>query len=143
MGATVVVVGTTADSVGFTRDEGYYFKAAKTYAGWFRDVWRLFGEGRFSEPFTQAVIDRHWSYNHEHPALVKTTMALSWLWLKENLGLFSMHSAAIRFPAWCFAGLSVGLTFLLARTLLSRRTALLAAALWISMPRVYWQMHLA
>lgn len=140
---TVVVVGITADSVGFTRDEGYYFKAAKTYAGWFRDVWRLFGEGRFLEPFSASVIDRHWSYNHEHPALVKTTMALSWLWLKENLGLFALHSSAIRFPAWCFAGLSVGLVYLLARALLPRRTSLLAAALWLSMPRAYWHMHLA
>lgn len=140
---TVVVVGLTAESVGFTRDEGYYFKAGEQYWGWFAELGRSFASGDFGRPFEKAVIDRHLSYNYEHPVLVKNAFALSYGILKETLGIFDTASAAFRFPAWLFAGLSVALVYLLARSLLRRRAALLAALLWISMPRAYWHMHLA
>lgn len=140
---TVVVVGLTADGIGYTRDEGYYFKAGEQYWGWFAELGRSVASGELSRPFEKAVIDRHLSYNYEHPVLVKNLFALSWGILKEQLGLFDRDGAAFRFPAWLFAGLSVSLVYALARSLLRRRAALLAALMWLSMPRAFWHMHLA
>lgn len=141
--ATVVLVGATSDSVGFTRDEGYYFKAGEAYFGWFREVGQALSTGELSRPLERAVIDKHLSYNREHPVLLKNLFALSWGVLKEGLGLFERNSSAFRFPAWLLAGLSVSLVFALGRSLLSRRAALLAALMWLSMPRAFWHMHLA
>jgi hypothetical protein len=67
-----VIVGMTAGSLGFTRDEGYYFKAGELYGAW----WRLL----FTDPTTAlstAGIDKHLSYNPEHPFLLKGAFAAS------------------------------------------------------------------
>lgn len=140
--ATTLVVALSAQSLGFTRDEGYYFKAGEQYWGWYA---RLFDEP--GEALSAAGIDRGWGYNHEHPALMKTLFAWSFgaahaLGVAGKDGAIQVHDA-LRFPAWCFAGLSVALVFLLARTLLSRRAALFAALLWLSLPHVFWHMHVA
>lgn len=140
--ATTVLVATTAQELGFTRDEGYYFKAGEQYWGWFAELAR-----RPTEALSQAGIDRGWGYNHEHPPLMKTLFAWSFgaadvLGLSGKGGLVHAHDA-LRFPAWCFAGLSVALTFLVARTFLSRRAAVLAALLWLSLPHPFWHMHVA
>lgn len=137
-----VSVGVTAQSVGFTRDEGYYFKAAEEYWGWFDALGGAWARGAFAEPFTAAVIDEHWSYNHEHPAGMKTLFALGFGVQKMTGVPASVHNA-IRAPAWTMAGLSAAFVFLLARAFLARRAAVLAALLWVSMPHVYWHMHVA
>jgi hypothetical protein len=140
---TVTLVGATADDIGFTRDEGYYFKAGELYWGWFAELGDSISRGEWGRPFEKAVIDRHLKYNHEHPVLMKNLFALSFGLLKEKLQLFELSSSAFRFPAWLMAGLSVALTFALARSLLRRRTALLAALAWLCLPRGFWHMHLA
>ncbi len=135
--ATTVLVGVTAQSLGFTRDEGYYFKAAELYWGWFREL--------FTHPslaLTAAGIDQHWSYNHEHPALLKTLFALSY-GAREVLGLPVQVHNALRFPAWCVAGFTTVLVYAFARSLLPRRAAVIAALMWVAMPRVFWHMHLS
>lgn len=140
---TVILVGVSSDSVGFTRDEGYYFKAGEQYFGWFRELGESMRVGDWRRPFTQQVIDKHLKYNFEHPVLLKNLFALSFGLLKEQFGIFQQNATAFRFPAWLFAGLSVSLIFALARTLLPRRAAVLAALMWLSMPRAFWHMHLA
>ncbi|MCC7073264.1 MAG: glycosyltransferase family 39 protein [Deltaproteobacteria bacterium] len=140
--AATVLVAVTAQQLGFTRDEGYYFKAGEQYWRWFESLAR-----HPVEALSAGGIDRGWGYNHEHPALVKTLFAWSFgvaeaLGLSGKDGVLHVHDA-LRFPAWCFAGLSVALTFLLARTLLSRRAALVAALLWLSLPHPFWHMHVA
>ncbi len=135
--AVVVVVAVTAQSLGFVRDEGYYFKAGVQYAEWWRAL--------FSQPTTalsSTTIDQHLSYNPEHPFLMKGAFALSWL-VNDGLGRPWLQHNALRFPGWIAAGLSTSLVFLLGRQLLSRRAALLAAACFIAMPHVFWHMHLA
>jgi hypothetical protein len=131
-------------SLGFTRDEGYYFKAAELYFGWFRDLWAMLGRGDLFGAFDGKVIDKHWSYNHEHPVLMKTLFALSWGLGKEWLGIFELHSTAFRFPGMVMGGLSTALIYVFSRALrLGRPASLIAALLWVSMPRAYWHMHLA
>ena len=110
---TVVCVGLTSSDIGYTRDEGYYFKAGRDYFGWFQSLWHNWLSGNFLKPFEKATIDRHWSYNHEHPVLVKSLFALSYGVLKVNLGLFATDGSAMRFVGWCFGGLTVVMTYLL------------------------------
>ncbi|MFZ9886807.1 MAG: ArnT family glycosyltransferase [Myxococcota bacterium] len=140
---TVVLVGLTAEDIGYTRDEGYYFKAGELYWGWFRELGRSFAQFEWSRPFTKAVIDSHLSYNPEHPVLVKFGLALSFGLLKETFGVFENAGTAFRFPAWLFAGFSVAIVFRLAREFLPIRSSVFAALLWLSLPRAFWHMHLA
>ena len=140
---TVVCVGLTSSDIGYTRDEGYYFKAGRDYFGWFQSLWHNWLSGNFLKPFEKATIDRHWSYNHEHPVLVKSLFALSYGVLKENLGLFATDGSAMRVGGWCFGGLTVVMTYLLSLKLVPHRFALLASLLWLLMPRSFWHMHLA
>jgi hypothetical protein len=132
-----VVVGLTSQSLGFTRDEGYYFKAGELYANWWRAL--------LSSPTTAlatAGIDRHLAYNPEHPFLLKGSFAAS-LALKDALGLDVAGHQALRLPAWIVAGLATMFVWLLARALLPRRGAVVAVLLFVSMPHVFWHMHVA
>lgn len=140
---TVLLLAVTSDAIGFTRDEGYYFKAGEKYFAWFRLVGESFATGQWLAPFQASVLEQHLAYNWEHPVLLKNLFALSWGILKESLGIFERNSSAFRFPAWLLAGLSVSFLYALARHLLPRRAALFAALAWLSMPRVFWHMHLA
>ena len=59
---------------------GYYFKAARDYGRWFDLL--------FSQPsmaFSQVSIDSNWSYNPEHPVLMKSLFALSDLFFHRSL----------------------------------------------------------
>jgi hypothetical protein len=132
-----VVVGATAQSLGFVRDEGYYFKAGTQYAEWFR----LLATAP-STALSTASIDKHLSYNPEHPFLLKGLYGLSWL-VNDVVGRpFAQHNA-LRFPAWLVAGASAMFVFLLARQLLHRRAAVVATALFVAQPHVFWHMHVA
>lgn len=137
-----VVVGVTAQNLGFTRDEGYYFKAGELYWGWYAELLGGLADGAPLRALSPEVIDKHWSYNHEHPALMKTLFAWGF-GLSELTGFPGGAYNAFRFPAWIVAGLSVSLVFGLARVLLPRRASIVAALLWTAMPHVFWHMHVA
>ena len=137
---TVLVVGLTAQNLGFTRDEGYYFKAGEFAADW----WRLL----VTSPTTALSADginAHLAYNPEHPFLMKGLFGLAQALngLLHHLGLGVDGANAMRFPAWCVGGLAVALVYGLARPLTSRAGAITAALLFVSMPRVFWHLHLA
>lgn len=139
---TTVVVGLTAQSLGFTRDEGYYFKAGEQYWGWYRAVLDGIAAGEPLRALSPEVIDRFWGYNREHPALMKTLFAWGF-GFRELTGFPSGAADALRLPAWLVAGFSVSLVFAFARSLLPRRAALVAALAWALMPHVFWHMHVA
>ena len=133
-----IVVGVTAQHVGFTRDEGYYFKAAELYAGWFREL--------VTSPMaalSKARIDAHLAYNPEHPFLMKGLFALSRA-LQVALEIDVMGHNAMRLPAWIVSGLAAALVYGLARTVrLSQVGSIVAALLFVSLPHVFWHMHVA
>lgn len=136
--AYVVWLLATARSVGFPRDEGVYFRAARDYARWF-DV--LFTKP--SMAFDRSFVDSTWADNHEHPALMKSLFGLSWTFFHEKWHLFKDASTAFRFPAMCTAGMAVGVTYLFAARAYSRRAGFVAAAGLALMPQVFFYSHLA
>jgi len=117
--ATVAALWATQGGVGFVRDEGYYFTAAQSYEEWLR----LLGHSPLEALRSTA---RYWSYNFEHPGLLKLLFAASHLlfarWLPD--------AVAWRLPAWIFGGL---LTYWLAR-LGQRRSA----AAGVLAPLIFW-----
>src|SRR5256885_11774132 len=76
--AVFVVLFATAAPVGFVRDEGYYFEAAKSYEAWLVLLLR--------DPFAAiGATERYWSYNFEHPGLAKLLFASSHLFFTRTL----------------------------------------------------------
>lgn len=125
----------TAGALGFTRDEGFYFVAARHYGEWFG----LLGSDP-AQALSHDVIDRFWSVNHEHPALIKSLFALSNRWLG---GAFSEASTSFRFPAMALSSLAVAVTFDWGRRHFGRVAGLVAALSLGFMPHVFFHAHLA
>lgn len=134
----VAVLAWTAPAVGYVRDEGYYFKAAELYMGWVR---RLFSADALSA-FQDGWITKFFSYNHEHPPLVKLAQGFSWLLFHEGLGWVS-DAQGFRVAGFLFAGLSVWATYKLGALLSSKWVGLVAALMLISQPRYFFDAHLA
>ncbi len=64
--------------IGYTRDEGFYFRYARVYQDWFTDVERdLDKEGPNLSLQRDAVVNA-WTQNFEHPPLMKTLFGWSW-----------------------------------------------------------------
>jgi 4-amino-4-deoxy-L-arabinose transferase-like glycosyltransferase len=125
----------TAGSLGFMRDEGFYFAAARSYGQWFDLLWHSPGEA-----LSRTVSDRYWAVNHEHPALIKTLFALSNRFL---VGVFSQESTSFRFPGMLLSSLAVAVTFDWGRRTLGRAGGLVAALSFAFVPRVFFHAHLA
>ena len=136
--AYVIWLLATARSLGFPRDEGFYFRAATQYAQWFHLV--LDGS---KVAFQQGTIDGAWGYNHEHPALMKSLFAFSWMLLHEKFHVFADASNAFRLPGMATGGLAVWLTYLFGARRWTRRAGLIAAVLFALMPGVFFHAHLA
>jgi len=151
--------------VGFTRDEGYYFKAGELYAQWFDTAIDKAKAGRPHHALSRKVIDEHFAYNPEHPALPKLLFGLSWRLLgrmrppgvprarakrlyrrhrqpKPLLGLLP-EAVAFRLPGAVSAALLVALIYLFAARAFGRRAALAAAVAYALMPRAWFHAHLA
>jgi hypothetical protein len=128
----------TAGTLGFPRDEGFYFRAGRQYSRWY-DL--LFAGKR--EAFAQGTIDSIFSYNHEHPPLTKSLFGLSWEYLHEKSHVFAQASTAFRFPGMLWAGVALWVTYLLGTRAYGRWAGALAAILLGLMPRVFFHAHLA
>ncbi|HEY5146511.1 MAG TPA: glycosyltransferase family 39 protein [Polyangiaceae bacterium] len=143
IGASLALVyatwlGATARSLGFPRDEGVYFRAGTDYVGWLR---LLFERGQ--DALKQGAIDGAFSYNHEHPVLMKTLFGVSWWFLHQQWHVFSDASTAYRLPAMFMAGGALWTTYLFGARAFTRRAGLVAAALLGLMPRIFFHSHLA
>ena len=125
----------SAGSLGFMRDEGFYFAASRVYGEWFELLWREPGRALARE-----TIDRYWAVNHEHPSLIKALFALSHRLLA---GLFTETSTGFRFPAMVLSSAAVAVIYWWGRPSLGRAGALVAALSFALMPRVFFHAHLA
>ncbi len=139
LGLGVVYLGVliaTASNLGVARDEGFYFSAARKYQRWF-DV--------LSEDASAAMDDKvigyNWSYNHEHPALMKTLFGFSDRVFHKKLDILS-PSTALRLPAMITGALCVYLIFIWGSFSFGRRAGLFAAFGFALMPRVFYHAHL-
>ena len=128
----------TVKDLGYARDEGFYFQAARSYEAWF-DLLHT----DFARAMQPASIDRYWSVNHEHPALMKSLFALSHRYLWSGFQLFREQGTAYRFPGMVVSALGVAVTYAWGKRELGRVAGLVAALSLAFMPRVFYHSHLA
>ena len=114
----------TARSLGFSRDEGFYFSAASEYERWFKLLL-----AQPSRALEKAAIDASWASNHEHPSLMKGLFAWSHMVFHEKWKIFDDQSTAFRFPGMVSMGVAIWITYLFAARLYSRRAGIIAAVL--------------
>lgn len=136
-GAYLALLLLTVKNLGYARDEGFYFQAARSYEAWFDLLFKS-----PSEALERGNVDRYWAANNEHPAFVKSLFALSRKFLFDGWKLFSVEGTAMRFPGMLLSSLAVGVTYLWGRRAKGRITGLVAAALFALMPRVFYHAHL-
>lgn len=148
-------------SLGFTRDEGYYFQAAENHVGYLEESLQGLQRGPKLAFANRQVIDRWLGYNSEHPPLMKTLFGLSWRLLHRcqcdrepglhpiayaqrhrTLGLLS-QSAALRLPTQLLGGALVAAVYLFGVLCLSRLAGLTAAALTLLQPRLFFHSQLS
>ena len=132
----VMALFATADDIGMSRDESFYVHAAHQYGAWFQSAWET-----PSEAFSAEGVTRGWQYNNEHPALIKSLFALSWV-AHSTWDIFPNESMAHRFPAMVSAGLLLWLISIFGTQLFSRRVGWIAALLFALMPRIFYHSHL-
>lgn len=134
----LVVLVKGARSLGFARDESFYFDAANHYAGWFRQL-----AASPSAALKQPVIDAAWSANHEHPSLVKMAFAFShWLFF-EKMHLFADASTAWRFPGMLSGAAAVMYVYYAGNRRAGPAAGAIAAVLLGAMPHFFYNAHLA
>jgi hypothetical protein len=134
--AYVVLLVHTVGSLGYTRDEGSYFQAARSYQGWFEQLWHY-------PAMALRNVDSAWRVNNEHPSLAKSLFALSNLFLYQRWHLFAMEGTSFRFPGMVLSGLGIGLLYLWGARARGRLCGLVAALSLGFMPRFFFHAHLA
>lgn len=137
----LVVLLLTAEQLGYSRDEGFYFQAANEYGRWF--------EALLSDPaaaIQKATVNRYWDANHEHPALIKSLFWASHEWLR-GWPLITDHGTAYRFPAMALSAICVSVIYAWGRRLIDghegRILGLVAALSFAFLPQVFYHAHLA
>lgn len=140
-GIAAVYVGwllATARSLGFARDEGFYFSASDSYQRWFQ---MLLSTPR--KALDRGAVDSFWGNNHEHPSLMKSLFAFSHMLLHDRFHVFDDESTAWRFPGMMMMGLALWLTYMFGAKSYSRRAGVVAAVSLGLMPNVFYNAHLA
>ena len=124
---------------GITRDEAYYMKAGELYVRYYEDALT----GRLKDPFADQAIASYWSYNTEHPPLLKTMYGVSWRVFHRGLGVVS-EITAFRLPTVMSFGLLCALIYLFfVEALGSRWGAMAAALLTFLQPRAFFHAQTA
>jgi len=136
MGWTALLLVAQRDT-GIARDEGYYFRASRSAWDWAEQL----GDDP-KKALSRASIDRHFSYNSEHPALMKLLFGASEALFHERLG-WCGATTALRFPGMLISALAVGLIYLFGAGAHSRGAGLCAALLYAALPRVFFHAQLA
>ncbi|MBL8606706.1 MAG: glycosyltransferase family 39 protein [Myxococcales bacterium] len=128
----------SARTLGFCRDESFYFDAAQNHARWIKLL--LDSPKR---AFERGAVDGAFSYNHEHPSFLKNLFGVSWAYLHEKWHVFDDASTSFRFPGMVMACLAIAVTYSMGSRFYGRVAGLFAAGALALMPRVFYHAHLA
>ena len=123
----------TLDRLGYARDEGFYFVAARRYEEWFSLL-------ATDSSDALARTDEFWRTNSEHPALIKSLFAWSHMLFGDAFG---REGTSFRFPAIALSALGVGLVYLWGARVSGRLAGMVAALSLAAMPRFFFHAHLA
>lgn len=127
----------TARDLGYARDEGFYFRASESYAGWVQLLLRA-----PSEALERRAVDAAWGVNPEHPPLLKTLFGLSHWLLFQKAHFFREEGTSFRFPGMVLSSAGVGLIFAWGSQAISRRAGTFAALAYAFVPTTFYHAHL-
>jgi hypothetical protein len=158
--ASFAVLLLASRTQGNVRDEGYYFDAAEQYSAWYVELVPNLVHGQFAKSFSRGAVDRAFTYNHEHPALMKSLFGLSWHFLHKcdcprqgglhpvayrqkhaSLNLLD-EETAFRVPTMLLTALMVALAFAWAARF-SAAVGLAAAGMSLFAARLFFDAELA
>lgn len=128
--AVAAAITLTARDPGLTMDEAIYFGRAARYADWFGHL--------SSHSFAAPVIFQHW-WSADHPPLGS-------LWIALNMRLFGGAVdiiTAARIGAGMLFGAAAAALFLWLASKRGERAGLVAAAVFVLMPRLFAHGHFA
>jgi 4-amino-4-deoxy-L-arabinose transferase-like glycosyltransferase len=137
-GAYLTLLLSTVRDLGYARDEGFYFQAARSYEAWFELL-----RTDFAKAMDPLEADKYWYVNREHPALMKSLFALSHRYLFGGLQLFREQGTAYRFPGMVISTLGVVVTYVWGVRESGRLAGVVGALSLALMPRVFYHSHLA
>ena len=142
LGLATLVVLVKTDGMGFTRDEGFYFRAALSYIGWFDDLDTHREEERVEDSWTRENIEEYWKDNPEHPVLMKSAFALSYRTFARERDWLPA-ATAMRLPTMVSTAVLIWAMYLFMCAAFTRTAGLFACVAYLSMPRVFFHAHLA
>lgn len=125
---------------GLTRDESFYFHAAYEYIGWFEELADHWRAGRLGEAFGRASVDRHWGYNPEHPALMKTLFALSYKLFHQKLQWLPLIES-MRLPGAAMGAWLCAMVYGFGRQVFGRLAGIVAVGALLCQPRFFFHAH--
>jgi hypothetical protein len=134
---TYVGLLATEQDIGVPRDESFYFRAGSDYAGWFKLLWNSPGRA-----FEDSSISRMFSYNSEHPGLMKELFGLSHTLFFEQLH-WLRDIASYRVPSWTIAAIFAAVLYWFGAGLKGRAAGLFAVGAFFLTPRNWYHAHLA
>ena len=70
--------------MGYSRDESFYFRYARSYAGWFAALDAASSDEEAQEVLSRDKVVGTWKGNFEHPPLMKTAFGASWRHLSRK-----------------------------------------------------------
>lgn len=123
----------TQDGIGYAWDEAYYYEPALDAADWLLEALRG------TQPFGEAAIERYWSERHEHPSFQKVISGLACRGFADP----QKHLWAMRFPIAVLFGLTLSLIYMLGRRSWGVVPGLLAALVYLCLPRIFGHAHFA
>lgn len=132
----VVVLLLSSRGLGMARDEGFYVVAAERTAAWIEEA-----AEDWERASSREGVDRGWSYNSEHPPLMKTLFALSWI-AQKKWDVFPMESMAFRFPGMVSAGLLLWLIYIFGARAYRREVGAFGALAYALLPQPFYHSHL-
>lgn len=132
----VMLLVSTNNDIAMSRDEGMYVDAAENYGRWFQVL--------MDDPkkaINASVVDGAWGNNHEHPSLVKSFFALSWL-SNQNWHWTTTPSLSHRLPAMIMSGMLLWLLVVWGTRFSNIFVGVAAAILFGFIPRIFYHAHL-
>jgi 4-amino-4-deoxy-L-arabinose transferase-like glycosyltransferase len=138
--ATVMLLVSTTDEIGWSCDEVYYFSSAEIITDWFQGLTGTIKTPGLSFVLSRKIVDEYWLWDIEHnphPPLYKIFSAATLAFFKDQLGSF----AAFRLSSQIQCGLLLAALFICLAGSRGLAAGLCGAACLVLMPRVFGHAH--
>jgi hypothetical protein len=138
---TFSIIISTADDIGWTCDEVYYFISSELIMEWMQALFNALAHGNTGAILSQKVTDEYWLWDiahNPHPPLYKIFTGLTLVLLKKQWGEFVAYRCA---PALLSTVLVVFL-FIILRKRYGILAGLYGSLALLSMPRFFGDAHI-